>query len=112
MKVAVVGAGWAGLACAVHAVRAGHQVVLFEAARMPGGRARRVETGDGLALDNGQHILIGAYSEYDPSSGAHGAWGNRVVLQGTNGTVVVSDLDFRNAFGFPSHGFTIVAVNR
>jgi predicted N-acetyltransferase YhbS len=26
--------------------------------------------------------------------------GNRVVLQGTNGTVVVGDLDFRNAFGF------------
>jgi hypothetical protein len=56
--------------------------------------------------------LIGAYSERDPSSAANGVWGNRVVLQGTNGTAVVSDLDFRNAFGFPSHGFTIVAVNR
>lgn len=62
MKVAVVGAGWAGLACAVHAVRGGHQVAVFEAARTIGGRARRVETDDGLALDNGQHILIGAYS--------------------------------------------------
>ena len=39
-------------------------------------------------------------------------WGNRVVLQGTDRTVVVSDLDFRSAFGFPSHGFTIGGVNR
>lgn len=62
MKLAVVGAGWAGLACAVHAVRAGHDVTVFEAARTAGGRARRVDADDGLALDNGQHILIGAYS--------------------------------------------------
>ncbi|MDM0112570.1 hydroxysqualene dehydroxylase HpnE [Variovorax sp. J22R133] len=64
MKLAIVGAGWAGLACAVHATRAGQQVSLFEAARMAGGRARRIEDhhAPGLALDNGQHILIGAYS--------------------------------------------------
>ena len=62
MKLAVIGAGWAGLACAVHAARAGHQVALFEAARSLGGRARRIEADGGLALDNGQHILIGAYS--------------------------------------------------
>jgi squalene-associated FAD-dependent desaturase len=62
MRIAVVGAGWAGLACAIEATRAGHAVALFEAAAMPGGRARRVERLDGMALDNGQHILIGAYS--------------------------------------------------
>jgi hypothetical protein len=56
--------------------------------------------------------LIGAYSERDPASTAYGVWGDRVVLQGSNGTVAVSDLDFRNTFGFPSHGFTITAVNR
>jgi uncharacterized protein with NAD-binding domain and iron-sulfur cluster len=40
MKVAVVGAGWAGLAAAVRATQAGHAVTVFEAAAMPGGRAR------------------------------------------------------------------------
>ncbi|RQO64335.1 desaturase [Variovorax sp. KBW07] len=61
-KLAVIGAGWAGLACAIEATRLGHAVTLFEAAPMPGGRARRVDNIHGMALDNGQHILIGAYT--------------------------------------------------
>ena len=66
MKVAVIGAGWAGCAAAVEATRLGHSVTLFESARVAGGRARRVDSslkGQALALDNGQHILIGAYTE-------------------------------------------------
>ncbi len=59
--VAVVGGGWAGLAAAVQATRLEHQVTLFEMAPQLGGRARGVEV-DGLLLDNGQHILIGAYT--------------------------------------------------
>jgi len=61
-KLTVVGAGWAGLSAAVHAVQQGWQVRLLEAAPHVGGRARRV-MHHGLALDNGQHILIGAYRE-------------------------------------------------
>ncbi|MBT9476448.1 hydroxysqualene dehydroxylase HpnE [Polaromonas sp.] len=66
MKVAIVGAGWAGCAAAVEATRLGHQATIFEAARIPGGRARRVSatwSGQPLDLDNGQHIMIGAYAE-------------------------------------------------
>ena len=66
VKVAVIGAGWAGCAAAVEATRLGHHVTVFEASRTPGGRARRVDVAHGgqtLALDNGQHVLIGAYSE-------------------------------------------------
>jgi squalene-associated FAD-dependent desaturase len=39
----------------------GAYVEVFEAARTPGGRARSVSRKD-LLFDNGQHILIGAYS--------------------------------------------------
>jgi hydroxysqualene dehydroxylase len=66
MKVAIVGAGWAGCAAAIQATRLGHQVTLFEATRLTGGRARRVDithNDRNWVLDNGQHILIGAYSE-------------------------------------------------
>jgi squalene-associated FAD-dependent desaturase len=60
--VAVVGAGWAGCTAAVELARRGHTVTLFEASRTLGGRARGVEV-HGQVLDNGQHILLGAYSQ-------------------------------------------------
>ncbi|MEO7744239.1 MAG: hydroxysqualene dehydroxylase HpnE [Usitatibacter sp.] len=58
----MVGAGYAGLAAAVGLTRAGHAVTLFEANRVAGGRARRVEYR-GTLLDNGQHLLLGAYRD-------------------------------------------------
>ena len=62
VNVAIIGAGWAGLAAAVALAQANIRVSVFEAARQMGGRARSVEI-EGMALDNGQHVLIGAYSE-------------------------------------------------
>ena len=70
LRVAIVGGGWAGLAAAVYATQAGHRVSVFEAAHQWGGRARTVTLPwpdaqgrpQPLDLDNGQHILIGAYS--------------------------------------------------
>jgi len=61
-RVAVIGAGWAGMAAAVTLAERGVPVTVFEASRSLGGRARRVSV-DGVDLDNGQHILIGAYRE-------------------------------------------------
>ena len=61
MPVAVVGAGWAGLAAAVALVQAGHEVTVYEMAPQAGGRARQVQAAGG-EFDNGQHILIGAYT--------------------------------------------------
>ena len=60
-RIAVIGAGWAGLAAAVQAVQQGAQVTLIEMAGQPGGRARQLHTPAG-DFDNGQHILIGAYT--------------------------------------------------
>lgn len=70
-RVCVVGAGWSGLAAAIHALQAGHQVTVLEASRSLGGRARSLPAsadahlpdGSTAALDNGQHILLGAYRE-------------------------------------------------
>ncbi|WNO04066.1 hydroxysqualene dehydroxylase HpnE [Rhodoferax mekongensis] len=66
MRIAIVGAGWAGMAAAVTATLAGHRAIVFEAARAVGGRARALSgtlpDGTPVVLDNGQHILIGAYT--------------------------------------------------
>lgn len=62
MRVAVIGAGYAGLAAAVELTAAGIPVRVFEASRTLGGRARGL-VRHGVELDNGQHILVGAYSE-------------------------------------------------
>jgi squalene-associated FAD-dependent desaturase len=59
---AVIGGGWAGCSAAVELARAGYKVTLFEAARTLGGRARAV-AANGTTLDNGQHILLGAYND-------------------------------------------------
>jgi squalene-associated FAD-dependent desaturase len=61
-RVAVIGAGWAGMAAAVSLAERAIPVTVCEASRNLGGRARRVSV-DGADLDNGQHILIGAYRE-------------------------------------------------
>jgi squalene synthase HpnD len=63
-KVAVLGAGYAGLAAALELLRRGHDVTLVEARALLGGRAHSFsEVKTGQVLDNGQHILMGCYHE-------------------------------------------------
>ncbi|MCK8455888.1 MULTISPECIES: NAD(P)/FAD-dependent oxidoreductase [Sphingomonas] len=60
MRIAIVGAGIAGLSCAVRLQDAGHDVTLFDKGRGAGGRmsTRRVETSAGdAAFDHGAQYL-------------------------------------------------------
>jgi squalene-associated FAD-dependent desaturase len=61
-SVAIIGAGYAGMAAAVTLAERGIPVSVFESGPLPGGRARRV-VSQGRELDNGQHIFVGAYTE-------------------------------------------------
>ncbi len=64
--VAIVGAGWAGLSAAVRLAQAGRHVHLIESAPEAGGRAREARLDLGatpVAIDAGQHLLVGAYRE-------------------------------------------------
>lgn len=79
-SVAVIGGGWAGCAAALTLAEAGVAVTLFEASRTLGGRARAAEL-DGRLLDNGQHMLLGAYAacldlmtRAQPDDPASGLW--------------------------------------
>ncbi|MCG6971324.1 MAG: hydroxysqualene dehydroxylase HpnE [Gammaproteobacteria bacterium] len=78
LPVIIAGAGWAGLAAAVELSRYDIPVTVLESAKQIGGRARRVpfkpadtgvkasteathSTAHTLSVDNGQHLLIGAF---------------------------------------------------
>lgn len=63
MKIGIVGAGWAGLSAAVWLKQSDHQVCVFEASDTPGGRARCVDDPKLGKIDNGQHLMLGAYTE-------------------------------------------------
>ncbi|WP_036285869.1 hydroxysqualene dehydroxylase HpnE [Methylocystis sp. ATCC 49242] len=55
----IVGAGLAGLACAVRLADEGRDIALYEAARMAGGRCRSYfDATLGLTIDNGNHLLL------------------------------------------------------
>ena len=58
-KVAVIGAGAMGLAAAYHALKAGHQVVVYEADKVPGGMAAHFDFG-GLSLERYYHFVCKA----------------------------------------------------
>jgi squalene-associated FAD-dependent desaturase len=60
--ILIVGAGWAGLSAAVSLTKAGFRVTLLEAAPQAGGRARAISFVD-EKVDNGQHLLMGAYQK-------------------------------------------------
>lgn len=66
LHIAVIGGGCAGLSTAATLVDKGYKVTIFEASSQFGGRARMVMVENNqemTMLDNGQHILLGAYRE-------------------------------------------------
>jgi hydroxysqualene dehydroxylase len=80
-RIAVIGGGYAGFAAAVILAAAGRKVTVFEAARVLGGRARRVDA-NGTAVDNGAHVLLGAYRQTLALLGiVHGAGAEKELLE-------------------------------
>ncbi|MEO0508591.1 MAG: FAD-dependent oxidoreductase [Verrucomicrobiota bacterium] len=60
--VVIVGAGMAGLSCALHLHKSGFPVRLFEASDDVGGRVR-TDVVDGFLLDRGFQVYLDAYPE-------------------------------------------------
>jgi predicted NAD/FAD-dependent oxidoreductase len=69
MKIAIIGAGMSGLACADALLEVGHEVSLFDKGRGPGGRmsTRRIMTGLGeAAFDHGAQYFTARDSSFKP----------------------------------------------
>jgi hydroxysqualene dehydroxylase len=63
-NIVVIGSGFAGLSAASFLADKGFKIELLETSPKPGGRAYSfVDNETGVAIDNGQHILMGCYNE-------------------------------------------------
>lgn len=60
-KVAIIGGGLSGLACAKYLVDAGHEPVVYEARDVLGGKVSAWQDQDGDWIETGLHIFFGAY---------------------------------------------------
>ncbi|MFM7395483.1 MAG: 15-cis-phytoene desaturase [Cyanobium sp.] len=61
MRVAIAGAGLAGLSCAKYLCDAGHTPVVYEARDVLGGKVAAWQDADGDWYETGLHIFFGAY---------------------------------------------------
>jgi len=108
MRVAIVGAGLAGLAAAVELVDAGHEVEIFEARSFVGGKVGSWIDSDGNHIEMGLHVFfnnyanlfalmkkVGVYDELLPKEHVH-----TFVNRGGE----LGKLDFRFLLGAPFHG--------
>ncbi len=111
LHVAVIGAGWAGLAAAIEASRSGARVTLLEMAPASGGRARGV-LSHGAVLDNGMHICIGAYAETLRLMADVGVAESAAFLRRPLTLVDAAGRGLRARAGAPAFAFVLAVLRR
>ena len=108
MRVAIVGAGLAGLAAAVDLVDAGHQVDLYEARPFLGGKVGSWVDEGGNHIEMGLHVFFFNYANLFALLRKVGALDNLLPKDHTHLFVNTGgdlrELDFRFALGAPFNG--------
>ena len=108
MRVAIVGAGLAGLAAAVDLVDAGHQVDLYEARPFMGGKVGSWVDDDGNHIEMGLHVFFFNYANLFALLRKVGAFDNLLPKDHTHLFVNLGgdlrELDFRFPIGAPFNG--------
>ncbi|MEM8637612.1 MAG: 9,9'-di-cis-zeta-carotene desaturase [Cyanobacteria bacterium P01_G01_bin.54] len=108
MRVAIVGAGLAGLSTAVELADAGHEVEIFETRNFVGGKVGSWVDKDGNHLEMGLHVFFGCYYNLFALMRKVGAIDNLRLKEHTHTFVnqggKTGQLDFRFPVGAPFHG--------
>jgi zeta-carotene desaturase len=108
MRVAIVGAGLAGLATAVDLVDAGCEVEIFESRPFVGGKVGSWIDADGNHIEMGLHVFFGCYYQLFDLMRKVGAIENLRLKQHTHTFINdggrVGELDFRFLTGAPFNG--------
>ena len=108
VRVAIVGAGLAGLAAAVDLVEAGHQVDLYEARPFMGGKVGSWEDPDGNHIEMGLHVFFFNYANLFALLHKVGAIENLLPKDHchlfVNAGADLRELDFRFPVGAPFNG--------
>ncbi|MDJ1174020.1 9,9'-di-cis-zeta-carotene desaturase [Roseofilum capinflatum] len=108
MRVAIVGAGLAGLSTAVELVDAGHQVEIFESRAFVGGKVGSWVDADGNHLEMGLHVFFGCYYNLFELMRKVGAFENLRLKEHTHTFInrggMTGELDFRFPVGAPFNG--------
>ncbi|MBW4526112.1 MAG: 9,9'-di-cis-zeta-carotene desaturase [Phormidium tanganyikae FI6-MK23] len=108
MRVAIVGAGLAGLAAAVELVDAGHEVEIFEARSFVGGKAGSWIDSDGNHIEMGLHVFFNNYANLFALMEKVGVYDELLAKEHVHTFVnrggELGKLDFRFLLGAPFHG--------
>ncbi|ANV86472.1 9,9'-di-cis-zeta-carotene desaturase [Picosynechococcus sp. PCC 7117] len=108
MRVAIVGAGLAGLSTAIELVDAGHEVEIFEARPFVGGKVGSWVDKDGNHIEMGLHVFFGCYYNLFALMEKVGAGNNLRLKEHTHQFIneggKIGELDFRFPVGAPFHG--------
>jgi zeta-carotene desaturase len=108
MRVAIVGAGLAGLATAVDLADAGCEVQIFESRPFVGGKVGSWIDGDGNHVEMGLHVFFGCYYELFDLMSKVGALSNLRLKEHTHTFInkggLTGALDFRFFTGAPFNG--------
>lgn len=108
MRIAIVGAGLAGMATAIDLVDAGCEVEIFESRPFVGGKVGSWVDADGNHIEMGLHVFFGCYYNLFQLMRKVGAIDSLLLKQHTHTFVNkggrVGELDFRFITGAPLNG--------
>lgn len=108
MRVAIAGAGLAGMTTAVDLVDAGHEVEIFESRPFVGGKVGSWVDPDGNHVEMGLHVFFGCYYNLFALMKKVGAFDDLLLKDHVHTFInrggETGSLDFRFPVGAPLHG--------